>query len=59
MDLQWWITVIEIPALAGLFWLEQSNRSAVDRAIESIRNDVSNWGLLETTKPARGGLISE
>ena len=34
MDLQWWISVIEIPALVGLFWLVQSYKTAGDKAID-------------------------
>ncbi|MCB1501363.1 MAG: hypothetical protein KDK07_16520 [Bauldia sp.] len=52
MDLQWWISVIEIPALVGLFWLVQSYKTAGDKAIESIREEVSEFKLHVATNYA-------
>ena len=38
LDLLWWITVVELPALAGLFWLWWNNIRATDDAIEELRH---------------------
>lgn len=45
MDLQWWITAIELPALAGLFWLLQSQKTEADKALESVRTEISDFKL--------------
>lgn len=37
LDLIWWITVVELPALGGLFWLTWRNRRDADGAIEVLR----------------------
>jgi hypothetical protein len=53
MDLQWWITVIELPALAGLFWLLANGRVAAERAAETLRADLAAFKLhVATTYPA-------
>lgn len=38
LDVLWWITAVELPALAGLFWLWWSNVRTTDDAIEEIRH---------------------
>lgn len=35
----WWISVVEIPALAGLFWLNWRSRLDVDDAISDARHE--------------------
>lgn len=45
MDLQWWITAIELPALAGLFWLLVNGRAASERAAETLRGDLAAFKL--------------
>jgi len=35
-DLVWWITVFDLPAMAGLFWLIWRTRQDSDRAMEHI-----------------------
>lgn len=37
LDVVWWITAVEIPALAGLYWLAWRNRRDADTAINSGR----------------------
>ncbi len=37
LDVVWWITAVEIPALAGLYWLAWRNRRDADNAINSYR----------------------
>lgn len=37
LDLIWWITAVELPALAGLFWLIWRSRHDSDDAIEDNR----------------------
>lgn len=37
LDLVWWITAVELPALAGLFWLISRLRGHVDLSLESLR----------------------
>jgi len=37
LDLIWWITAVELPALGGLFWLTWRNRRDADGALESLR----------------------
>ncbi len=38
-DLIWWITVVEMPALAGLFWLNWRIRRDLEDAIDDARHD--------------------
>jgi len=45
MDLIWWITAIELPALGGLFWLLQAHRTAVDRELKTLRDDLAAFKL--------------
>lgn len=39
LDLIWWITVVELPALAGLFWLNWRLRRDTDDAIIDARHE--------------------
>ena len=37
LDLIWWITVVELPALGGLFWLAWRNRRDADAEFDDVR----------------------
>ncbi|MEO5337115.1 MAG: hypothetical protein H7841_09510 [Magnetospirillum sp. WYHS-4] len=37
VDLIWWITVVELPALAGLFWMIWRNRQDLDQSFDACR----------------------
>ena len=37
VDAAWWITAVEIPVLAGLYWLVWRNRRDADIAIDRAR----------------------
>ena len=37
LDLIWWITAVELPALGGLFWLAWRNRRDAEAALDSVR----------------------
>lgn len=37
VDVVWWITAVEIPALAGLYWLIWRNRRDADTAVAGGR----------------------
>ena len=52
MDLAWWISVIEIPALAGLFWLLQSHRTAQERDLKALHDDLAAFKLHVATSYA-------
>jgi len=39
INLIWWISVVEIPALAGLFWLNWRSRRDTEDAISDARYD--------------------
>lgn len=38
LDLVWWITVVELPALAGLFWIGWRNYRAAQDEIDEVRH---------------------
>lgn len=38
----WWITVVEIPVLGGLFWLVHQGRREADRAMMRMYGQVQN-----------------
>lgn len=38
VDLIWWISAVELPALAGLFWLTWRNRRDADAAFNDCRS---------------------
>lgn len=40
-DLIWWITVVELPALAGLFWLILRHRRDTDDTLDGCRERCS------------------
>ncbi len=44
-DLNWWVTVIEIPALSSLFWLFWRNKNTVDWMIQQIRRDLMEFRI--------------
>lgn len=44
LNVIWWITAVEIPALAGLFWLIWRNRRDTQEAIDDARHE-SETGL--------------
>ncbi|MBM3951796.1 MAG: hypothetical protein FJ311_10115 [Rhodospirillales bacterium] len=37
LDLIWWITAVELPALGGLYWLAWRNRRDADGALDAAR----------------------
>lgn len=39
IDLAWWLTAVELPALAGLFWLQQRQREDFTRLLENANRD--------------------
>lgn len=39
LDVVWWITVVELPALVGLFWMIWRARRDVEDALTDIRHD--------------------
>lgn len=38
LDIIWWITAVELPALAGLFWLGWRNHAALQDEIDDVRH---------------------
>lgn len=40
LDLVWWITVVELPALAALFWLNWRVRRETDIALDDLRHEL-------------------
>ncbi len=38
LDFIWWITAVELPALAGLFWIGWRNYRAAHDEIDSVRH---------------------
>ncbi len=39
LNVIWWITAVEIPALAGLFWLSWRNRRDTEETIDDARHE--------------------
>lgn len=39
LDLIWWITAVELPVLAGLFWLGWRNRRDMETGISDARHE--------------------
>ncbi|WP_029009192.1 hypothetical protein [Azospirillum halopraeferens] len=37
LDVVWWITAVELPAMAGLFWLIMRLRRDADEAVDALR----------------------
>ncbi len=52
-DVMWWITVVEIPALAGLFWLIWHQRQKTEDDLDAARAALD----LQTTR-VRDGLAA-
>ena len=44
LDLIWWVTVVELPALAGLFWLGWRNRRELEAELSDAAHE-SETGL--------------
>jgi len=44
LDLIWWITAVELPALAGLFWIGWRNHRVAQDDIDEVRH-VADVGL--------------
>ena len=44
LDLMWWISVVELPALAGLFWLGWRNRRELETSLSETHQE-SETGL--------------
>lgn len=40
LDLVWWITAVELPALAGLFWMIWRTRNDTSDEIASLRDQM-------------------
>lgn len=38
LDIIWWITVVELPALAGLFWISWRNHRALQDDLDDVRH---------------------
>lgn len=45
LNVIWWITAVEIPVLAGLFWLIWRNRRDLDVVIDDLRHE-SETGMM-------------
>lgn len=41
----WWITAVELPVLAGLFWLVHKNKKEGDRDAASLRAGLMDFKL--------------
>lgn len=39
LDLIWWISAVELPALAGLFWIGWRNHRALNDDIDDLRHE--------------------
>ncbi len=50
VDMAWWLTAVELPALAGLFWLHQRQRDQTERALESLSRD--SHGAIQAARSA-------
>ncbi|OHC74837.1 MAG: hypothetical protein A3G18_10360 [Rhodospirillales bacterium RIFCSPLOWO2_12_FULL_58_28] len=42
IDVIWWITAVELPALAGLFWLNWRNRQDAGDESDAVRYSCEN-----------------
>jgi hypothetical protein len=40
VDMVWWISAVELPALGGLFWMTWRNRHDADEAAEENRRQI-------------------
>jgi hypothetical protein len=43
-DLIWWITAIDLPALAGLFWMILRTRQDSESALDMLRSTIDATG---------------
>jgi hypothetical protein len=59
MELQWWITVIEVPVLAGLFWMLITGRATRERQVEALHAELSAFKLHVATTYASIGHLKE
>lgn len=39
VDLMWWLSAVELPALAGLFWLTQHQRDRLEQLMSQIQTE--------------------
>lgn len=39
IDLMWWLSAVELPALAGLFWLTQHQRERQEQVIQQMQSE--------------------
>ena len=47
LDLIWWITAFELPAMAGLFWMIWRNRQDFDSGLSDLRgSSEQNVGMV-------------
>jgi len=37
IDLMWWLSAVELPALAGLFWLQQHQRDRSEQTLAQLQ----------------------
>lgn len=44
-DSLWWVTVVEIPALAGLFWLFWRQRLDQAAAVDAVKDELAAFKL--------------
>jgi hypothetical protein len=49
MELHWWVSVIELPALVGLFGLVQMYKASCDKAVLELRTDLAAYKVLVAT----------
>jgi hypothetical protein len=59
MDLIWWITAIELPALGGLFWLLQNHRTACARELKSLSAELADHKLHVATNYVSVGNLKD
>jgi len=45
LNLAWWATAVELPALAGLFWLMLRGRAELEAEADRLREDLSAFKL--------------
>lgn len=55
-ELQWWITVIELPAMAGLFWMVMRNATALNNYKLHV---AEKYASVDYLKDVEGRLIDE
>ncbi len=50
VDFAWWLTAVELPALAGLFWQQQRQRDQTERALDQMTRD--SHAAIQATRAA-------